>query len=154
MKRMPLTTLAHKTCGECDVCCRVLEVRELNKPEYTDCVHRKKGGGCGIWTDPSRPHVCGAWNCAFLYGWIPDHLRPDKCGVMLYPVAAHMTPAGLAHLAGQEVWAGALDSEAGQEIFSLLSRKMLTVVRLYGSHVFRAAGPNVELWRQRVSIDT
>lgn len=152
MEKISLDMLT-KSCGECDVCCRVLEVRELGKPEYTDCAHRKKGGGCGIWTDPSRPDVCGSWNCAFLYGWIPDHLRPDKSGVMLYPVAAHQTPAGLAHLAGQEVWAGALDSPAGQELFQNLSRKMLTVVRIYGTQIFRAAGPNLEIWKQRVGFD-
>jgi uncharacterized lipoprotein YmbA len=72
---------------------------------------------------------------------------------MLYPVAAHQTPAGLAHLAGQEVWAGALDSPAGQELFQNLSRKMLTVVRMYGTHVFRAAGPKVDVWKQRVGIE-
>jgi hypothetical protein len=71
---------------------------------------------------------------------------------MLYPVAAHQTPADLAHLAGQEVWAGALDSPAGQELFQNLSRKMLTVVRLYGSQMFRAAGPGLETWRQRVGL--
>jgi hypothetical protein len=27
---------------------------------------------------------------------------------------------------------------------------MLTVVRLYGTHVFRAAGPKVDVWKQRV----
>jgi uncharacterized lipoprotein YmbA len=71
---------------------------------------------------------------------------------MLYPVAAHQTPAGLAHLAGQEVWAGALDSPAGQELFQNLSKKMLTVVRIYGTQMFRGAGPQLELWKQRVSV--
>lgn len=152
MAKIPLNILPERTCAECDVCCYVLEVRELGKPSYQDCSHRKDGGGCLIWTDPSRPDVCGSWNCAWLFGWLSEHLRPDKSGIVFYPVAAHLTEVGVAHVAGQEAWSGALDGPLGQEAFRALSNKILTVVRLFGTQIFRAAGPGVELWKEKVGI--
>lgn len=151
MSKISLPTAEQRSCGKCDACCYVLEVRELKKPEYTDCQHRKPGGGCQIWTEPSRPAVCGQWNCGWLLGWLSEEARPDKSGIVFYPVAAHLTEAGIAHVAGQEIWSGALESEAGQKAFNFLASKMLTVVRIFGTHIFHAAGEGVELWRSRVS---
>jgi hypothetical protein len=85
-------------------------------------------------------------------GWLPEELRPDKSGIVFYPVAAHLTDAGIAHIAGQEVWAGALESKLGQEAFDFLARKMLTVVRLFGTQIFRASGKDLNLWKQRVGL--
>lgn len=150
MKKIPIPTIFERKCSECDACCYVLEVRELSKESYCDCSHRKSGGGCSIWTDPLRPDVCGQWNCGWLLGWLSEEDRPDKSGIVFYPVAAHLTEVGLAHVAGQEVWSGALDAPAGQKAFSALASKILTVVRLFGTQVFRAAGPGVEIWRDKV----
>ena len=79
-----------RQCGECQVCCTVFELQETNfdKPAGTPCVHLASHG-CGI--HEHRPQVCRAFNC----GWkqlpgLPDHLRPDLSGVLIYPVPHSM----------------------------------------------------------------
>jgi hypothetical protein len=71
-----------KTCGSCTVCCKLISVKELNKPAGTPCQHCNIGRGCAIYQD--RPHSCRAWSC----GWLVtpdmrDEYRPDRCGFVL-----------------------------------------------------------------------
>jgi uncharacterized protein len=73
-----------KTCGECTLCCKVLDIVELAKPAgklCSDCV-RSVSGGCGIYA--TRPQVCRAYECL----WKGDRamsqqLRPDRVGTLL-----------------------------------------------------------------------
>ena len=73
-----------KTCGECTLCCKVLDIVELAKPAGKlcgDCV-RSGSGGCGIYA--TRPQVCRSYECL----WKGDRamsqqLRPDRVGTLL-----------------------------------------------------------------------
>ena len=86
-----------RQCGDCQVCCTVFELQEPNfaKPAGTRCPHLG-AQGCSIYDH--RPQVCRAFNC----GWkqlpgLPDHLRPDLSGVLIYPVPhSHPGYLGLA----------------------------------------------------------
>lgn len=70
-----------RTCGTCNACCIVPEIRSLNKPELQACGHLCRTG-CATYQD--RPPVCVAFHCAWLSGAISDSaLRPDKCGVLV-----------------------------------------------------------------------
>lgn len=154
MPIIPLSVFETKrSCQECDACCYVLEVKELNKKQYTNCEHKKEGGGCNIWGKPSRPDVCHSWNCAWLFSWLPEECRPDKSGIVFYPVAAHLTDAKIAHIAGQEVWEGAADSELGKKAFNYLSIKILTVLRHFASEKFSIGGPagQVKKWKENIA---
>jgi hypothetical protein len=62
--------LSH-TCGDCGLCCKLLAIRELEKPRGTMCGHFH-GAGCGIYAD--RPPPCGAFRCAWL---INETLGPE-----------------------------------------------------------------------------
>jgi hypothetical protein len=69
-----------RACGECTVCCRVLEITTLAKPAGTLCWHNT-GEACGIY--PTRPPACAQWNCLWLrIPALPEALRPDRSGVL------------------------------------------------------------------------
>lgn len=70
-----------RTCGECQVCCKVttIDLPEIQKESGAFCRHGL-GGGCGIYD--TRPQVCRAFYC----GWrlsrdFPDDWRPDRSGI-------------------------------------------------------------------------
>jgi hypothetical protein len=83
-------------CGDCRLCCRVLEVKEIEKPFLEWCRHPKRGVGCAIYE--TRPESCRAFVCTWLASqragppdgapWdrMPPELRPDRCGVIFAPV--------------------------------------------------------------------
>lgn len=71
-----------KTCGECTLCCQILDIPELNKPPGPFCPHCAAKGGCGIYA--TRPKVCRDYEC----DWLRDRdlgplLKPSRTGVIL-----------------------------------------------------------------------
>ncbi|MGZ3264957.1 MAG: YkgJ family cysteine cluster protein [Croceibacterium sp.] len=71
-----------RACSECVACCVEIAIDDpqLSKPAGTPCVHC---GPRGSAIYDTRPHSCRAWFCA----WrrlpdLPDHLRPDRSGLM------------------------------------------------------------------------
>lgn len=74
-----------RSCGPCDLCCKLPAVHwpeypELAKPANVYCRHRVAGKGCGI--HPDRPMHCAAFQCLWLMGLVPQALRPDRIGGM------------------------------------------------------------------------
>lgn len=70
---MSTPELAHgKDCGTCTLCCKLFPVPELDKPSGKWCRHIVQGRGCGI--HETRPPVCRAFHCQWLYN--PD-LGPE-----------------------------------------------------------------------------
>lgn len=65
-----------RQCGDCSMCCFLLDVSEINKPKDTWCPHCLPGfGGCSIYKD--RPSRCRTYTCAWLVNAnIPDYWRP------------------------------------------------------------------------------
>src|SRR4051794_7389373 len=54
-----------RACGSCSLCCKLLPIRELEKPENKWCVHCKPAsGGCTIYAD--RPPSCREFACHWL----------------------------------------------------------------------------------------
>ena len=75
-------------CGTCTLCCKVLEIEELNKPVGRWCDHCEPATGCRIYA--SRPESCGAFECVWLQSQkqdtpFPADLRPDRCRAVLVP---------------------------------------------------------------------
>jgi uncharacterized protein len=71
-----------KACGECSMCCKVLDIDELQKPAGPFCPNCIAGGGCKIYAD--RPDVCRDFICL----WKDDRslspqMRPDRVGTIL-----------------------------------------------------------------------
>lgn len=71
-------------CGDCQICCEVLSIPEIDKDPGLRCKNQCKTG-CSIYKD--RPESCKQFRCLYLESnWLKE-LRPDKSGVMIvnYP---------------------------------------------------------------------
>ena len=68
-----------RNCGDCTLCCKVLKITELNKPQGAWCWHCKPGVGCKIY--PERPQECRTFHCGYLTQarlgeeWKPNHSK-------------------------------------------------------------------------------
>jgi hypothetical protein len=73
-------------CGSCTLCCKLLDIPELNKPQGRWCTHCAVGTGCRIYEE--RPAPCRDFACVWLQSQqeakpLPAELRPDKSKVVL-----------------------------------------------------------------------
>ena len=76
-----MTAAPGKSCGECSLCCSVLEIEELAKPAGPPCANCRSGGGCAIYL--TRPQVCRDFECVWLTDRnLPRWLRPDRIGTL------------------------------------------------------------------------
>lgn len=84
---MKLNVIQPATCGECTLCCKVLEIKtdEFQKPKDQWCQHAVAKQGCSIYE--SRPTICAAFRCLWLLNDGPLHLRPDKIHGVLTPTS-------------------------------------------------------------------
>ena len=73
---------AARQCGTCTLCCKVMGIRELEKPPGAWCPHCTAGRGCNIYSD--RPPSCAAFACAWLRDekWGPEW-KPEKAKFVL-----------------------------------------------------------------------
>lgn len=67
-----------RECGGCTLCCKLMGVEELNKPQETWCIHCDKGSGCKIHEKENYPPSCKVYKCLWLQGIVPLEFRPDK----------------------------------------------------------------------------
>ena len=72
-----------RSCGTCGLCCKLLGVSEIDKPNDRWCVHHRPGSGCSI--HGSHPQSCRTFYC----GWMRmadwgDEWRPTKAHLVLY----------------------------------------------------------------------
>ena len=64
------------------MCCKVLDVPELEKPANHWCPHVVKGRGCGI--HETRPAICRGYQCRWtLDETLGDAWKPDRCKFIL-----------------------------------------------------------------------
>lgn len=61
-----------RSCGSCGLCCKLMHIDELDKPENSWCPHYRQGGGCGIYRD--RPAECASFVC----GWLANPALDDR----------------------------------------------------------------------------
>lgn len=73
-----------RSCGDCQLCCKLLPVRELQKGANTRCRHQRHGKGCQVYNQPAMPFSCKAWNCRWvLEDRTEDMRRPDRVGYVI-----------------------------------------------------------------------
>jgi hypothetical protein len=71
-----------RTCGDCQLCCKLLPTEEINKPANTRCPHQKSYCGCVIY--PRRPLSCQLWSCRWLVDDdMADQPRPDRSHIVV-----------------------------------------------------------------------
>jgi len=66
-------------CEECQVCCKVLEIKNF-KESMTKCQYLNSKG-CSIYK--KRPKGCSHFKCAWLLSEWPKEFRPDLSGIMV-----------------------------------------------------------------------
>ncbi|MBM3506971.1 MAG: hypothetical protein FJX64_04460 [Alphaproteobacteria bacterium] len=67
--------VAGRSCASCTLCCKVMAVRELNKPRLTWCTHCDKKRGCTQYE--TRPETCREFYCAWMTtAELGDHWKP------------------------------------------------------------------------------
>ncbi len=75
-----------RDCGGCTFCCKHMNVPELDKPAGTWCRHCRIGVGCGNYEE--RVEACFVFRCQWLIDEaMPDELRPDRSGAMVWGAA-------------------------------------------------------------------
>src|SRR5262245_598700 len=71
-----------RRCGDCQLCCNLLPVRELNKGAGQRFRFQKFHKGCTVYHRPEAgfPMCCGLWSCAWLIDpeGTADFSRPDR----------------------------------------------------------------------------
>ena len=72
-----------RACGECTVCCTILEIPTLEKPPRKTRPN-SCSTGCGIYD--TRPKECMSFQCLWSEGYTGEGQRPDKSGIMAYHV--------------------------------------------------------------------
>jgi len=86
-----------RTCGSCSLCCKVLQIDELQKPVGQWCPNCAVGRGCKIYQ--TRPSECRTFHCAWLIS--PDlgeEWQPARAKFVLYSegkanrIVAHVDP--------------------------------------------------------------
>jgi hypothetical protein len=84
-----------KSCGSCTLCCKLFPVPDLEKPAGKWCRHIAQGRGCGI--HESRPPVCRAFNCQWLYNAeLGPEWKPEACKFVMsiYPGSNSLVVTG------------------------------------------------------------
>jgi hypothetical protein len=66
-----------RRCGTCTLCCKLLTIEELGKPDGQWCPHCVQGRGCTIYSD--RPNECRGFQCGYLM-WpeLGEHWLPAR----------------------------------------------------------------------------
>lgn len=75
-----VTLTLNRSCGECQACCEVIGVEELQKPYSTKCEYQC-ASGCSNYE--GRPESCQRYHCLWREGYGNEEDRPDKLGVLL-----------------------------------------------------------------------
>jgi Fe-S-cluster containining protein len=70
-----------RECGDCQECCTLLDIRELDLAAGTKCKHQCDKG-CAI--HRVRPDVCRNFSCLWRNGKLEQDQRPDKTGMILW----------------------------------------------------------------------
>src|SRR5260221_13507142 len=83
-------------CGACNLCCRLLEIKDLGKPSQMLCWHTGLHGGCAVQAEkPTDPKLlaCHQFKCVWLASQDLENLagrgarqmRPDQIHVLFGP---------------------------------------------------------------------
>ena len=75
--------VAHRSCGSCGLCCKLLAITELDKPINVWCTHYRQGAGCTIYEQ--RPEGCRGFYCSWRRrGDLGDEWFPARSRIILY----------------------------------------------------------------------
>jgi len=67
---------APRDCGQCTLCCKIMEITELAKPSGQWCPNCRVGAGCVIYGQ--HPPSCKAFRCGYLADAVSEEWRPNR----------------------------------------------------------------------------
>ncbi len=71
-----------RSCADCTLCCKVLNIPELQKPRGRLCTHCAVDKGCTIYAQ--RPDACRAFDCSYLLSpSLGDEWKPTTAHMVL-----------------------------------------------------------------------
>jgi hypothetical protein len=135
MSRFPLNTVVNfRSCGDCQACCTVVGVQELDKPQWTRCPHQCQSG-CAIYE--ARPRSCRGYSCLWAAGLLngDEQQRPDRIGIILDlrtlddGTSDSVKPGDRVLIQVWEVWPGAMDQPQGASLINRIAEQCLVIVR-------------------------
>jgi len=102
--------MSENHCGSCTLCCKLLDIPVLKKPQGKWCAHCDIGKGCSIYE--TRPAPCHDFACVWLESQgqknpLPPDLRPDRCKVVLTFTPDRKDVLGFCDPASPDAWKGA-----------------------------------------------
>jgi len=81
-----------RQCGDCQLCCKLVPVRELQKLAGQRCKHQAHHVGCRVYSTGTMPSSCRLWNCAWLVDEsTADLRRPDRSHYVIDTVPDFVT---------------------------------------------------------------
>jgi hypothetical protein len=93
----PTATAPARACGECSLCCKVMEIATLGKKPGSWCWNCKPPRGCAIYAE--RPLECENFNCLWLVNpKLGEEWKPSRCKMVLVTdldgrrLVAHVDP--------------------------------------------------------------
>jgi hypothetical protein len=76
------TLVPSRTCGDCAMCCKILEIKTLNKPKGEWCGHSINHRRCGIYE--SKPSECTTFSCGYLLNYdLHENWYPPESKIVL-----------------------------------------------------------------------
>lgn len=80
-----VSIVAGRSCGTCTLCCKLMIVPELDKPQGTWCAHCAPRSGCKIYE--TRPQSCRDFYCGYLTSpGVSEAWRPLQSRIILMKV--------------------------------------------------------------------
>ena len=81
-----------RQCGDCQLCCALLPVKEIGKAANTRCEYQRHGKGCSLYRYVTFPRSCKVWTCVWLLGADSyDLRRPDRTHYVIDVMAEFVT---------------------------------------------------------------
>lgn len=118
-----------RDCGDCRLCCKVLDIPELEKPAGVWCKHACDAG-CAIYKQPERPEVCGTYECAWLTGYFEERHQPNRSKLVVgrkEPPDKNLS----AWWTVNEALPGAANTRLGRQILKLLKEQSQDGIVIY-----------------------
>jgi hypothetical protein len=79
---------SNRVCGDCQLCCKLLAVRSIGKPNWQKCAAQKVHKGCKVYHRKDlMPAECQIWSCRWLTGMDTEGMRrPDHVHYVIDPM--------------------------------------------------------------------
>lgn len=117
---MILPIITPRQCGDCQMCCHLLDVPAIDKPAHKPCRFQ---GLAGCEAQDCKPRVCRDFNCAWLDLSLPVDVaeRPCDVGVILEVQGCVVV--------AWEAWEDSIYTEKASWLVNRLAVNHLVVVR-------------------------